>query len=101
MLLNLPSWEGLAKNALEDLRKKKYLNYSEVEQLSNLDAKKQLSISDLIARENDEEIDISEFLPVTEKGDSIYKTINDIGCVCVTTNYDELLSPRFLDFKAN
>lgn len=99
MLLDLPSWNGLAANVLEDLRKKKYLNYSEVEQLSHLDAKKQLSIADIIARENDEELDISQFLPKKDEGDSVYKTINDIGCVCVTTNYDELLAPRFLDKK--
>lgn len=99
MLLGLPSWAGLAKDVLEDLRKKKYLDYSEVEQLSQLDAKKQLSIADLIAKENDEELDVSKFIPSKDEGDSIYKTINDIGCVCVTTNYDELLSPRFLDHK--
>ena len=99
MLLDLPSWDGLAANVLEDLRKKKYLNYSEVDQLSHLDAKKQLSIADLIVREDNKELDISQFIPKKDEGDSIYKTINNIGCVCVTTNYDELLSPRFLEKK--
>ncbi len=99
MLLDLPSWDGLAEKVLEDLRKKKYLTYSDVEQLRNLDAKKKLSIADLVARENNEELNIIQFLPRKDEGDSIYKTINDIGCVCVTTNYDELLSPRFLDKK--
>lgn len=99
ILLGLPSWDGLATNVLEELRKKKYLNYSEVEQLSHLDAKKQLSIADLLARENNEELDITKFLPKKNEGNSIYKTINDIGCVCVTTNYDELLSPHFLESK--
>ena len=80
MLLGLPSWDGLAANVLEDLCKKKYLNYSEVDQLSHLDAKKQLSIADLIVREDNEELDISQFIPKKDEGDSIYKTINNIAC---------------------
>lgn len=49
MLLGLPSWSGLALKVLEDLRQAEYLNYSELEQLQTLDAKKQLSIAQLIA----------------------------------------------------
>lgn len=97
-LLGLPSWQGLAACALEDLRKESLLNYSEIEQLKTLDPKKQLSIANLIAVQNKYELNIRKHLAGRTEADSIYKAINDIGCPCVTTNYDELLSPRH--FKA-
>ncbi|HVN96880.1 MAG TPA: SIR2 family protein [Syntrophorhabdaceae bacterium] len=99
MLLGLPSWSGLAVKVLEDLRKNGYLNYSEIEQLNRLDPKKQLSIAQLIAKDNNYELDLIKHLTGKSEGDSIYKAINDIGCSCVTTNYDELLAPRFVDTK--
>ena len=94
-LLGLPSWPKLAALVLEDLREESYLNYSELEQLSTQDPKKQLSIAKLIAKENKSKLDIAKHFRGKTEGDSIYKDINDIGCSCVTTNYDELLSPRF------
>ncbi|MCR8922802.1 SIR2 family protein [Dasania sp. GY-MA-18] len=99
MLLGLPSWSGLAVKALEDLRQYGYLNYSEIEQLNSLDPKKQLSIAYSIAEDNRFILDLTKHLAGEIEGDSIYKAINDIGCPCVTTNYDELLAPRFLDTK--
>jgi SIR2-like domain len=94
MLLDLPSWAGLAGMALEDLRRQGYLNYSEIAQLRTLDAKKQLSIAKLIAGDNGYDLDLTKHLSGKKEGDSIYKAINDIGCPCVTTNYDELIAPR-------
>ena len=41
-LLDLPSWSGLADKIMEDLRKKEFLDYSEIQQLKTLDAKKRL-----------------------------------------------------------
>ena len=99
MLLGLPSWSGLAVKALEDLRQYGYLNYSEIEQLNSLDPKKQLSIAYSIAEDNRYKLDLTKHLAGKSEGDSIYKAINDIGCSCVTTNYDELLAPRFVDTK--
>ncbi len=96
-LVNLPSWNSLAWNALEALRKKDLLNFSELEQLKVLDAKKQLSIAQLIAEESEVDLNLPSYFAGVSEGTSIYKTINDIGCVCVTTNYDELLSPRFTE----
>ena len=52
IVVGLPSWDGLAFKALEELRQKGYLNYSELEQLKGLEPKKQLSIAELIAKEN-------------------------------------------------
>ncbi len=97
MLLGLPSWGGLATEVLQWLQTKKLLNFSELEQLRTLDPKKQLSIANLIATENGQKLELSEYFKGKSEGTSIYKSINDIGCVCVTTNYDELLTPRYLD----
>lgn len=99
ILLGLPSWAGLAFNALDELRKKGYLNYSQIDQLKKLDPKKQLSIAYLIAEENNYKLNLAEYLTVKSEGDNIYKAINGIGCPCVTTNYDELLAPSFIDNK--
>ncbi len=99
MLLALPSWAGLAGYALNDLRDNDYLNYSELEQLNGLDPKRQLSIAYSIAEDNKYKLDLTKHLVCKSDGDNIYKAINDIGCPCVTTNYDELLSPRFVDKK--
>lgn len=95
-LVGLPSWSELAAYVLEDLRKAGFLNYSEIEQLKNQEPKKLLSIARLIAEENGTKLDITKHLSGKSEGHSIYKTINDIGCSCVTTNYDELLAPRYM-----
>jgi len=99
MLVGLPSWSGLATKALDDLRRNSYLNYSEIEQLNSLDPKKQLSIAFSIAEDNKYNLDLTKYLTGKSEGGSIYKAINDVGCPCVTTNYDELLAPRFKDMK--
>ncbi|MFH1963420.1 MAG: SIR2 family protein [bacterium] len=99
MLLGLPSWSGLTEKAFEELRQHGYLNYSEIEQLKSLDPKKQFSIAYSIAKDNRYELDLTKHLSGKSEGDSIYNAINNIGCSCVTTNYDELLAPRFLDNK--
>jgi hypothetical protein len=98
MLLELPSWSDLAWKALQVLRNNELLNFSELEQLKNLDSKKQLSIAKLIAEENQLDLDLAAYFKGKEEGNSIYRAINDIGCACVTTNYDELLTPRFCEF---
>jgi hypothetical protein len=96
MLRGLPDWNGLAAMSLETLRQQGVLDYSEVEQLKSQDAKKQLSIADLLARENSIDLDLGQHLDASKEGD-IYKHINNIGCPCVTTNYDELLEPRDIE----
>jgi hypothetical protein len=96
-LLGMPSWGGMAKLQLEHLRDNGALNYSELEQLSSLDPKKQMSIAIQIAEDNKISLDLSTGLTDFSEGNSIYKSINDIGCVCVTTNYDRLLAPRYTD----
>jgi len=99
MLLGLPSWSGLAYKVLDDLRQNGFLNYSEIEQINGLDPKKQLSIAYAIAEDSGFNLDLVKHLTGESEGDSIYKAINDIGCPCITTNYDVLLSPRFIENK--
>lgn len=98
-LLGLPSWGELALQALQSLQKIGLLNFADLEQLKRLDPKKQLSIADQIASENGKRLDLVSCFQGRSEGVSIYKAINDIGCVCVTTNYDELLAPRYLETK--
>lgn len=97
MLVGMPSWSGMAPRQLEILRQRGVLNYSELEQLSTLDPKKQLSIATQIAKDNEIHLDLKIGLTAVPEGNSIYKSINDIGCVCVTTNYDNMLEPRYSD----
>lgn len=99
LLLGLPSWGGLAWHVLGNLQDKRLLNFSELDQLKNLDPKKQLSIAMLIVEENKHVLDLTTPFRGKVEGASIYKSINDIGCACVTTNYDELLAPRFQKIK--
>lgn len=94
-LLGLPSWEGLANSVLRELRNKRFINFSELDQLMTLDPKKQLSIASAIAKENHHNINYPDHLKVKENKQGIYGYINNIGCCCVTTNYDELLEPKF------
>ena len=99
-LLGLPSWSGLADEIMKELRKKEFLDYSEIEQLENLDAKQRLSIAELIAADKyDIRSQIKSYLSNASETNHIYKALNDIGCSCVTTNYDTLLSPRFNETK--
>lgn len=99
MLVGLPSWPDLAEMALEDLRQQEHLNYSEVEQLKGLDPQKQLSIAELIAKENSKSLELEKHLVVREDEPGIYKSLNKIGCPCVTTNYDVLLQPHYYPTK--
>ncbi len=96
-LLELPSWKELAQNVLKSLQEKGCLDFSELEQLEGLEPKKQLSIAKLIADGNKHELDLTQYFKGKVEGNSIYKSINNIGCACVTTNYDELLAPRFYE----
>jgi hypothetical protein len=66
-----------------------------LEQLKSLDPRRQLSIAELIARENGFPLDLAKHLAVDEGARGIYTYLNKIGCPCVTTNYDELLSPHY------
>ena len=96
--MGMPSWKDLAAEALNDLRKEKFINYSELEQLKALgDPKKQLSIANIIAEENGTSLDLVQYLNIEPSDEGIYKYVNDIGCSCVTTNYDSLLKPRYVD----
>ena len=91
--LGLPSWKELAKKSLQDLRNKNIFSPAKIEQLKHLNPKQILSVSQL-ANEDDFKEDLKKHLKeVKSKPGNIYETIRKIGCVCVTTNYDDLLKP--------
>lgn len=94
MLLGLPGWSDLAWQQLQALQGHGLLNYSEIEQLSTLDAKKQLSIAIQLAGANNIKLDLTTCFKTADKKSDIYTQLNSIGCPCVTTNYDEFLDPR-------
>ncbi|MFK5923323.1 MAG: SIR2 family protein [Verrucomicrobiota bacterium] len=93
MMQNLPSWNQLATKVLYSMQAKGYITFADIEQLRSLDARKQLSISKSIADSNGDRVDLSTHLTGGSPNKGIYKIINNIGCVCVTTNYDSLLAP--------
>lgn len=98
MLLGMPSWSGLALNALEGLRAAEKINYSELEQLKKLNPKIQLSIAKQIASSTGYDLQLPQYLQVNKSG-RIYEIINSIGAACVTTNYDHELSPVSFEEK--
>lgn len=100
-LSDFPSWNELAWKTLHSLRQEGWLNFSELEQIKYLDPKKQLSIAKQIADENHYDLDFKKYFPDKTEENSIYRSINEIGCVCVTTNYDKLLEPRFQENNGN
>lgn len=93
MRVGLPSWPGLASRVLDDLRNNGILNYAELDQLKELDAKKQLSIASDLAEQKRFTLDYRKYLGEPNDNSDIYQYLNSIGCPCVTTNYDELLKP--------
>lgn len=94
MLCKLPSWAGLADQALMRLVEANVINYWEQEQLKYLDPKTKLSVAKIIADQNRVSLNIESLLVNSDpSASSIYPTLNGLGCVCVTTNYDHLLEP--------
>ncbi|MFC3193603.1 SIR2 family protein [Marinicella sediminis] len=92
MLLGMPSWNELAEKVLKCLRLEGEIDYAELNQLKNLDAKKQLSIAYTLA-DKKIDLDLPQYL-VRTKDSNIYRYLNSIGSVYVTTNYDHELNPQ-------
>ncbi|HYA41604.1 MAG TPA: SIR2 family protein [Syntrophobacteraceae bacterium] len=100
MLVGYPSWNQLADKAFKKLCPNG-LNYSELNQLEKLEAKKRLSIALNIADEKGINLDLPSLFKESDNAGTIYDAINGIGCVCVTTNYDGSLAPKFCDVSDN
>ena len=93
-LRGLPSWKELADQYLQDLHGKRIFNSTQIKQFESLNPKQKLSISQLADKINSKQ-EIARLLRESgSESGSIYETIRNIGCVCVTTNYDELLIPK-------
>lgn len=95
-LLGCPSWQELSSRILEKLRIVGGLNYADLDALSNLDLKKQISIAKSIAKKREISLNFEELLSPDKSPDAemrdLYRAIFEINSVIVTTNYD-----RFLD----
>lgn len=91
-LAGCPSWDEFADSVLEQLATAGCLSFSDVQQLSFLDAKKRLSIADQIADREGYQVDYTNIIEPRKNTDSkIYDYLISIGCVYVTTNYDRCL----------
>lgn len=102
-LAGLPGWYQWAQNILEQLREKGLMSYAEIEQLKMLDPRKQLSIAKIVAGRNSVKLDFISSLD-HKNNHEVYKIIDQIGCVCVTTNYDNLIgnhTPDFDNYSSN
>ncbi len=99
ILAGYPSWDEFANKVLDELREKGIINFLGIKQLSALDPRKKLSIAQQKADSCGYDLDFAKRFTGKSESDTIYKLINDIGCPCITTNYDELLAPCFLENK--
>jgi hypothetical protein len=91
-LLGAPSWAGLADKALDELHRNGGLSFSEKTQLTSLDARKKLSIAEIIAGRTGFNLDYERLLNVkAESQSTICSDIVSIGAPIVTTNYDDWL----------
>ena len=93
--MGCPSWSGFADAALKQLAEKGLISYGEIQLLSELDARKILSIALQVAESDPDALDFAKMIvPEHPKDSKIYDHLNSIGCAYVTTNYD-----RYLDFS--
>jgi len=94
-IIGCPSWEIFALQQLEDLYKKKVINYHEYINLKLLDARKLLSICRNVCKKNNIE---PPFMKSLLKGKEelikkfkIYDDIYAFNAIYITTNYDSYL----------
>ncbi|HOQ41872.1 MAG TPA: SIR2 family protein [Smithellaceae bacterium] len=88
-LVGCPSWGEFADSALKQLADKDIINFSDIQQLSHLDAKKRLSIASQIANTEGFQLDYQKLIePQVPTNSQIYSYLNRIGCIYITTNYD-------------
>lgn len=97
-LVGSPGWSKFADDCLDFLAnpgdgKNSALNFSEVEQLKNLDAKKKLSIALKIADVGKLRIPYEKIIQPNKLKDKdhIYVYLRKFDCPFVTTNYDNYL----------
>lgn len=98
MNVGAQSWYGFAQKVFEQLRKKGKVNYGFIDQIKNLQPKRQLSIARILAEKHDIEIDYKEAIVPKSKNDSeIYDYLGRIKACYVTTNYDTYLHNMLID----
>jgi hypothetical protein len=92
--LGSPSWDQLADMTLQELHTNGHLTFSESKQLSNLDARKKLSLAEIVAKRTSHTFDYDKLIHSSRRETqdiSICQDLVSIGVPIVTTNYDEWL----------
>lgn len=95
-LLGFPSWAEFAGIQLRFLAQKRFITYFELEEISKLDPKQQISIAYGIAKNKRQILNITETFKNPKIDCNIYDYIHSFCCSCVTTNYDKCLDPSKL-----
>ncbi|GAB1354164.1 hypothetical protein MASR1M12_29020 [Erysipelotrichia bacterium] len=93
-LVGLPGWDGFAASVLQQLVSSKIIDYYQESQIKSIpDARKWLSIANIIAKKADHEIDYNQLFTIKTPKNPIYEHLNQYKCTFVTTNYDKLIAP--------
>jgi hypothetical protein len=79
--MGCPSWSGFADAALKQLAEKRLIPYGEIQLLSELDARKILSIALQVAESDPDALDLAKMIvPEHLKDSKTYDYLNSIGC---------------------
>ncbi len=90
-LVGSVSWDELANKVFDEIVELGVISFADVEQLSTLDSKKKLSIAMNIHPEIRQTIDFRKIIKAKDKLSDVYDHVANIGCMYVTTNYDDYL----------
>jgi len=100
-LVGCPSWDGFARQVLEQLTPDA-MNYHERKLISSIpDPRKQLSLCKIIEKDAGHfKVDYRKIFDIKPPDDNVYKHINQYSCSFVTTNYDKFIQPEYVNGKA-
>jgi hypothetical protein len=100
-LVGCPSWDGFARQVLEQLTPGA-MNYHEQKLISSIpDPRKQLSLCKIIEQDVDNlKINYHKIFDIKPPDDNVYKHINQYSCSFVTTNYDKFIQPEYVKGKS-
>lgn len=95
-LVKLPSWDEFAMGRLETIRQKELIDFRTYESLKKLDAKKLLTICDVLMSEQKiKSSPVEEVFKIgkenQQKYHELYSSLYSMNAIYITTNYDECL----------
>ncbi|MDN5278632.1 MAG: hypothetical protein PWR01_2597 [Clostridiales bacterium] len=93
-LVGLPGWDGFAASVLQQLVTSGIIDYYQESQIKSIsDARKWLSIANIIAQKAEHKIDYNQLFTIKTPQNPIYEHLNQYKCTFVTTNYDKFIAP--------